>query len=460
MSKAEEKELKKEKNKNEADHRKSTADNKILKDIPKRNLNAAPGEYDFNYLVSELFLSEPFLGYILSTLSRREDWTVPTAYVGVDVRRKQIMFGYNPEFLRSLKSNDERKYVFKHELYHVILKHVTSRRVMDKKNHPLWNIATDLCINGGILTEKNAPELCLLPGVAPKNCKDPNLSALIQSFPKNESSDFYYAALKSYADSINKTGDGVADICISIGADGEGSTMDGHGDWNDIPEEIRELIEERLKGNMHNAYRKARTEGWGSVPAEIQEVITKMFSNQVDWKSVLRNFIGSCRSAQRESTIKKVNKKAPYVFPGIKRKTIAKLVFFIDQSGSMSDEDVQRSFAAAFECSNETEIECFNFDTEVDENSHQIWKRGMDQTWMRTRSGGTDFDAVARFVNSPQNKNKWTGVVICTDGYAPEMGGIYGAKVLWLITPEGTMDTVRKGDLVIRLGKDNVAKKA
>lgn len=451
-------------NKDAADHSKSTGqtDKRIQHEIPKRDPNAPPGAYNFNGIVAEMFMNDPFLGYILSTIPRAEDWSVATAYVGVDRYNKTFRMGYNPEFMRSLRSPAERAYVIRHELYHIILKHVTSRRVMDKNNHPLWNIATDLCINGGILTSKDAPEVGLLPGVYPKNCADPELGELIKSFPTDESSDFYYAALKAYSDKKYGPGgkEAAKQISISIGGDENGSTLDGHGDWEDIPEEIRELLEERLKGQIHNGYRHAKTRHWGTVPMEIQEMIAKMFSNEINWKNVLRHFIGSCRSMERESTIKRINKKAPYLFPGMKRKTIAKLCFFVDQSGSMSDEDVQRAFAAAFECSTEAEIEQYNFDTEVDEASHQFWKRGKANEWKRTRSGGTDFDAVAKFVSHPRNKKKWTGIVICTDGYAPQMGNIYGTKVLWLITPEGDMGAARKGDLIIRMGKDREAKKA
>lgn len=440
---------------------KDTSDNKMKNEVPKRRWDIDQNKYNFNQLLSEFFMNDPFLGYILSSIPRREDWTVPTAYVGLHKEGRCIQMGYNPEFMRSLRNDSERQYVFKHELYHAILKHVTTRRITDPKNHPLWNISTDLCINSGILTEKNAPEIVLLAGKRPKNCKDEELAKLIESFPTNQSSDWYYTQLKDYAEQKESNGseNGVADICINIGADGEGATLDGHGGWNEIPEEVRELLDEKMRAILQNGYRFAKSNGWGSVPQEIKELIEKMFSGEVDWRNVLRNFMATCRTVERESTVKRISKKAPYLFPGMKRIHKARLAFFIDQSGSMDNESVQRAFAAAFDCSKEVEFDCYNFDTEVDEASHEVWKRGKSPEWKRTRSGGTDFNAVAEFVNNPKNRGKWTGVVICTDGYAPGMGPVFGAKILWLITPEGTMECLRKGDLVIRMGSDKQAKR-
>jgi predicted metal-dependent peptidase len=70
---------------------------------------------------------------------------------------------------------------------------------------------------------------------------------------------------------------------------------------------------------------------------------------------------------------------------------------------------------------------------------------------LRTRCGGTDFDAVAKFVNDTKNRGRWSGIIILTDGYAPTMSAVNGAKVLWVVTPSGTMDHVRPGDLACKM---------
>ena len=101
-----------------------------------------------------------------------------------------------------------------------------------------------------------------------------------------------------------------------------------------------------------------------------------------------------------------------------------------------------------------TELEVFHFDTEIDEKSKTLWKKGRPfPPAHRTRCGGTDFQAVADYCNRPENRGKWAGIVILTDGYAPAMGQILGSKVIWVITETGTMNAVRKGDLAVQMKK-------
>lgn len=253
-------------------------------------------------------------------------------------------------------------------------------------------------------------------------------------------------------------GDGDAEYTIGIGGP-EGESMDGHPGWGDLPEDIREIMNEKVKDMISEGVKRAQMKGsWGTVPSAMQGIIQQMLTSEIDWKSILRYFIGRARSMDRDSTIKRVNKKAPYIFPGVRRKTKAKLAFFIDQSGSMSDQDVQLAMAAAFECSKEVEIDVYNFDTSVDESSHQVWKKGITTEWRRTRSGGTSFDGVRDFVSESRNKGRWTGIAIVTDGYAPKMSQLLGVKVIWLITPGGTLEYVREGDLVVKMKEEKTAK--
>jgi len=118
----------------------------------------------------------------------------------------------------------------------------------------------------------------------------------------------------------------------------------------------------------------------------------------------------------------------------------------------MSDDDIAMLFGELEGLSNLTEIDIYHFDTELDESSHQVWKRGSPYpNPERTRCGGTDFQCVANFMNNPRRRGKWSGAIILTDGYAPEMGTTPGTKVLWVITETGTMTAVRTGDLAVQM---------
>lgn len=405
-------------------------------------------EFEPDFL--EVFMHEPFLGSISLEMEKAVDSTCRTAYVGFRRDTGELRMGYNPYFFRSLTSN-ERQGVIIHELYHVILLHLLERNVGDKNYAMAWNIGTDLAINSMIGHER-LPDSALIPGRIPSKCKDQKLLNFIKNVQAGQASEFYFEGVKKLMEEGKGDSNGGSGI--------SGDTLDDHDSWGDIPDDVRDEIKDKLRSTLERAVNRADSKAsWGTVPAEMQGQIRKMLKNEVDWRAVMKQFFGNARSMTRESTVKRISKRAPYLLPGCRRGTIAKFAFFIDQSGSMGDDDVALCFAEVEAACKETEIDVYNFDTEIDEKSHKKWKRGAQFPWGRTRCGGTDFDAVQRFVNNPKNKGRWSGIVILSDGYAPTMGAIVGAKVLWVITPTGTLEHVRPGDLIVHLQKDNKSKK-
>lgn len=411
------------------------------------------GEFDFDFL--KVYMDDNFLGTVSLGVTKLADFKMPTAYVGVRPNGKNhdIVMGYNPNFFRSL-SPRQRKGVIKHEMYHLIFQHIFERAPGDKHYQVLWNWATDLAINS-IIGKDNLPDACLIPGHRPidpatgKPIEGP-YAAFIEKAKLMESSDWYFEELRKIEqEERDKGNNNSVEIAIGQGMD----SIDDHGKWGELPSEVREQIRDKIRDLTEKAARKAqRTNDWGSVPQEIQEIIRKLLSHEIDWRSVLRQFIGRCRSMERISTIKRLNKKVPYGFPGHKRKYIANFAVFLDQSGSMSDEDISMLFSELETFANLTNLDVYHFDTQVDERSKTVWKKGRAfPVAHRTRCGGTDFQSVANFCNRRENRGKYSGIVILTDGYAPVMGQILGSRVCWVITEGGTMDAVRPGDLAVKM---------
>lgn len=415
-------------------------------------------EGEFSHQVTDLCSNEPFLASIFMSMTRRADFRVPTAYVSVHRNGGlfDVVFGFNPTFIRSLTPM-QRQGVFRHECYHVVFNHIFIRAMGDKRYAKLWNYATDLAINS-IIGKRNLPEMVLLPGHRSKDMETGEEATgpyadYIATAPEGKSSDFYFSELLKIMHDNNHNDPNQINIGIGTGDGGSGGTLDNHDGWDDIPEEVQDEIRERIRDLVEAGANQADSQGkgWGSIPAEIEKWIRHYLSREIDWRSVVKSFFGRVRSQERASTMKRINKKTPYINPGVKRKTKAKFVCFIDQSGSMSDKDIAMLFGELESFANETEIDVYHFDTEIDVDSHTIWKKGKPfPKPHRTRCGGTNFDAVANFCNDRRNP-EWSGVVILTDGYAPVMGAIRNAKVLWVITQDGTMDTVRPGDLAVRM---------
>jgi predicted metal-dependent peptidase len=418
----------------------------------------SPREFDGSFI--QVYMSDPFLGQISMEVTKVIDPNVPTAYVGLrrDSRQNyEVIMGISPKFFRSL-TEAQRVGVIRHELYHIIFQHIFSRASSDPNDQRLQNWATDMAINS-IIGKENLPELCLLPGHRPMDPKTGKpitgpYAEFIEKAKPNEASDYYFEELKRIRDEEReKNGGGSNSIDIS---NSPLDSMDDHNGWGNLPEEIAEQLRGKLKDMVERAAKNAeRNNNWGSTPAYIQELIRKMISKEIDWRSILKNFIGRSRSQERISTVRKINKKLPYIYPGVKRPLHANFVCFIDQSGSMSDQDIALMFGELQSLSSLIEIDTYHFDTQIDEDSHRKWRKNDPFPPLRTRCGGTDFQAVADFCNRPNNRGRWSGVIILTDGYAPVMGQIVGSKVLWVVTETGTMEHVRMGDLAIQMKKSD-----
>jgi len=421
-----------------------------------------------------LYMKEPFLGTISMYLSKIADANQPTLYVGVKRKVDKtldqkfgVILGYNRNFVESL-NEDHLANVLRHEFYHIVLHHIFSRMPKDIKEARLWNIAVDLCVNYAVSNidpksgkeadafekvRKCLPDGLLYPGIGqigkrPEETQDPDFFGLIQKMPVGLAAEVYYRKLREFAEQNPNS------PAISSMSDIEVGIADGHGGWGELSESEAQQMKMRVDQLVRKAGERAMKEGWGTVPSQMQEEIAKLLSSEVDWRSLVRNFWATAKSTNHTTTIRRINRRCPGLMPGFKRDEIAKFAFFIDQSGSMGNEDVASGFGNVTSLCQTTgaAVDVYNFDTEVDEDSHKVWKAGRAEAWGRTRCGGTDFNAIRHFLAKPENRRRWSGIIIFTDGYADTLGPMpAGVRVLWVITPSGTKNIVRQGDLVVQL---------
>lgn len=444
-------------------------------------------ETDFNidrHLLS--FLQDtPFFAELSRYIRKSPTMDLPTAGVAFDPRYDDVTMYWNPEFFASL-SDKEIRGVLIHEFYHLIFKHLTSRR----RNPPkMWNIATDLAINSIITSDesKNAalPKGGLIPGVFPlppgereptKEEKDAMpMASLIESFPHAQSSEWYFERLKQKAEQVQKQmknncpvhgkqkdnqndpqnnsnnsdgdnnkknkknnqkgsqdGESPSHDHGGTGANHDHSdgdqqctcgedwltSMDDHSGWEQIPEEMREAIQGRVQNIVEKAVRKAdaQANGWGNIPANLREEIRKSVSHTVDWRNVLRQFVGSLERGNKTTSMKRINKRYPYIHPGTKRGYNAKLLIAIDQSGSVSDQMLSLFFGELAALTKRVSVTILPFDYTVAEDDIIEWRKGTNPQIKRVRGGGTDFEAPTRFANDPKNRGRWDGMLILTDG--------------------------------------------
>lgn len=389
-------------------------------------------KFDIDRHVIPFLTSNVFLAEISRRIMKVPSTTIKTAAIGFDQKNDQITMYYNVEFMNSL-DDCEIHGLIKHEYYHFFLGHLVDRR---KEPHFLFNVAGDLAINSmiiehGVQVGKTSaeydvrllPRCALVPGQWPitfegkkltkNDVKSDSMEALIASFPKLKSTEWYFQKLVENKKDDWSQGEGQGGI----------GTLDDHSLWDQIPEDKREYVKAKITDIIKAAVNQADSKNsWGNMPQELREQIRKSISGTIDWKNVLRQFVGSLVRGARTSSIKKINRRYPYIHPGIKRSYVAKLIIFRDESGSVSNEMLTDFFAELTTLTKNVEIDFCPFDCYCDEKDIVPWRKGTipEKATKRTRGGGTDFNAPTAIINDVKNRKRWDGALIMTDGYAPK----------------------------------------
>ena len=364
---------------------------------------------------------------------------IPTAAMGV--RDMTMVFYWNPLFFADL-TYKEIQGILRHEIYHLILLHCTSRM---RENRMLWNFATDLAINS-LIGEDWLPKSCLYPGkglVASPSVKSAwtqaqlkafeHLNEVIKGFSVKLTSEFYYGQLQKEWDEIKD----FVDMSMAASICGQ---FDSHDGWEDIPDELRDALNERVRGYVREAIREADenpSQGWGDMPVEAQHELRKLISRQVDWRSLLRQFIGNSLRSDYQRTRMRRHRKYGLMQPGKKPATRARVMIAVDESGSVSDESLALVFAELNNLSSQVEFVFVPFDFTVEQSYVCLWKKNIRRPPKREKCGGTSFDAPTVYINE-QHANgapRADGLIIITDGYAPAPGPCLVRRA-WLIVPD------------------------
>jgi len=366
-------------------------------------------EFDLNKHTARLLMNEPFFAGLSRRIDKQKTTSIPTAGVTVDKKSAQFVLMYNPSFFEKL-SDKEKLGVLKHEFYHLVFEHVTGRKPeggLTKTD----NMCMDLAINSHLIGE--LPDNCCIPGKKP-----------FEWAPPGKSYEWYKANWQG-VDEQEGGGEG----------EGEGDpsdSFDDHSGWEQVDNTENEIAKERLKEAIKKAAEEASQAGsWGTVPAECRKEILDRLKVRVNWEKALRYFVKTSQKAAKRSTVRRINKRFPYIHPGKKVTRTAKFAVSIDQSGSVDDEMLSKFFSALDKLAKLASFTVVPFDTEVCEEHVFEWKKGKRYKAERVRYGGTCFDAPTKWVN----ERSFDGHIVLTDMMAPKPV-TSKCKRLWVTTAQ------------------------
>jgi predicted metal-dependent peptidase len=419
---------------------------------------AAAGDDDVSRAIIALYMSEPFFAHIVQGLPRRIDDTTATAAVALV--GDAIELRVSPTFLRTL-SKDERTAVIKHEVLHVVLKHLTR----DQGRQPLlWNLACDVVVNDligrwplpeGAVTRASFPDLDL---------------------PEDATAETVYTKLKALADEGKPPSQSKAPLSAKAleerMTDAEETAVGGHSDhsaWrgrrgaSPVGGSLTAgtasgggmAADALIDGLLTRAADRIGAAAWGSIPSTLRDAVTAARERgrpQVDWKRTLRIFSASAGRTRLVTTTRRessryghaslpgraIDPRAPIggrLVAGTKIKRLHALLVAIDTSGSISTEQLQlffREIDAIWRTGATVVIAA------CDAAVHNTFDYTGKVPETLVGGGGTAFEPVFVWMNE-QRARRFDGVVYLTDGHGPTPTTRPSCKLLWVVTDESGM---------------------
>lgn len=386
-----------------------------------------------------------FYGLLLMHMIYSIDEGCETAYT--DGER----IAFSPTFLEEL-SDKELDFVMMHEILHVVLQHCL--RGEDKDNER-YNIAADIVINSTIMHENDDKASSI------------TLSKYGESMhiaPDGKEGYLYtaeevYEMLQSKqkdSDSGNEKSKKAGNVASKNGRAGKvqqsrknmdkpvAKRWDDHSQWGKFEEDsrLRDVWVKNFAECCEAINVRDKSNNRGTLPMFAQRMLEKLKKPQTDWRTILNDFIQEEICDYSFSPPDRRFQDSPFFLPDFnemgKNDNVSDILFFIDTSGSISDNDMTTAFS---------EIK-----GAIDQYDGKLkgWLGFFDAAIIEPKpfssfeefivikpagGGGTDFQIIFEYVNQHMKGKEPNCIIILTDGCAPfpkeELAN--DIPVLWLI---------------------------
>lgn len=433
-------------------------------------------------IVVNWFVQEPMLLGVWSLCEKYADKNTET--IGIDSRSTPVCIRYNPNFINSL--NDEvLEHTLANQCFKILLRHTTTRLKNPKE---VASLASDITVNQ--MAMKNIPNIDGIFDVLPMPEKF--------GFEKGSHYERYYRLsmdnLEDTQENITKMFGKQNQQSSQDSDEGDSSPGNGSGDGegegvgsgegqpdpnaqpsggngsekaengNPVDEDgfqkmdsqkdaIKKMMDPRgetnknwgenslLDADVQNMVneKKGSSKMWGKFTADFMGEIVAANTPKISYKEIIRRFNTSITTTATLPSRKKANRRFDLEAPGRIRIYTTKVIFAVDVSGSMSDEDLAEGFAVINSVCSKASVEYVLFDTEIKLIEKKM-KKAKNSFKVKGR-GGTDFEMMCRYAE----KQKADGLIIYTDGYAPAPNPPKGMKVLWLMNGKGNKPPVDWG---------------
>lgn len=191
------------------------------------------------------------------------------------------------------------------------------------------------------------------------------------------------------------------------------STGNPFKDWSSNGEENteewgRNQVVDQL---IQEAFEHSKSTGWGSLTGAQISQIEIANRRKISITPIIASFAASVRTRKRFATRMRYNKRYGFIFPGYRLDRKSRILFAIDSSGSMSDEDINKGCAILHNFLKKCDIDVAFWDAQMIDPFK--FKKNITKIDAPGR-GGTDPHCVGEYLDEHQ-KLHYDGVILFTD---------------------------------------------
>jgi len=405
-------------------------------------------------VIANWYVSDPILLNTYCMVEKLPDPKQET--IGIDSRSLPPQIRFNPNFINAIPY-EMLEMVMASESFKLLLRHATNRL-----QHPreVCGMASTLAVDN-IIVKNNQN----IPGVKETfpMPKDFNL-------PENSYMEDYYRRLKEDIDDMmqnvetmfgqsdpDQPGEQESDGGSGNG-DGEGEPKDGEGsgykEFDGPQDALKKYLDPRSTSNQHWAQNdmldaqvenmvncfKGSSKMWGKFSGDALSQIVAANTPKISAREILRRFNTSVTTTMQFLTRMKPNRRFDMEAQGRRRKYTTKILFAMDSSGSMSDEDIAEGCAVVNSVCKRAKVDYCFWDVEI-KMVEKNFKKSKKEFRVPGR-GGTDPQKVFQYVD----ENHYDGLILFTDcGFDGDVRPPRKTKVLVLGTEKSSKNPLPFG---------------
>ena len=353
----------------------------------------------YSHILEQWFIMEPPLFQVLCIHE-----LVPNTRMKCPLRSGRKKLEYNPDIVVEM-SDDALEEALRAEAVRLLLKHPYERRP-DGCSQQAMGLASNLVVGD--------------------NYSNPRFRIETPADLGLKSGMNYEWYAKEVEKQLAGAGDGESDE----DSGGVSTAGERHRDLAELWEED-ELTVQMINGVISS------TKNWGSISGNFAEILTSSLKAKINWRNVFAGFRASIISSKRKLTRMRPNRRTGFDNMGSIRRFDTKLLVAVAVAGSISSESLQYFYGvinSAFRYGFES-IDVVQFDCGV--RVVQNLKKVVKDIGIIGR-GGTSFQEPIDYAH----ENGYDGLVMLTDGYAPEPVLPEGFKtgILWVCENEDCLN--------------------